>query len=115
MISPLISPAAAFMDNLDGVPDNVIGLLAVVVIQLCGVAVLVVQARLQRTHNKELGEVKTQVTNGHTTNLRDDVDGLKADVAGLSQRMDGLSDTLLDVAEHVGEMRGELRAVRNLG
>lgn len=64
---------------------------------------------LNRRTRKDVGEIKEQVQNTHSTNLRDDVDALAALVR---EGLQGVRDGLKDVRDDVGGLHSETRDLR---
>lgn len=86
-------------------PDTWIGLAGVALVQVGTLTALLIQ---QRRSNRDLGDVKDQVQNSHTTNLRDDIDGMKRSVEALVD----IPRDIRGIREDIGGMRGELREER---
>ncbi|AOZ61271.1 minor tail protein [Mycobacterium phage DarthPhader] len=82
-------------------------------IALCGLGGTVLPVWLnQRKHGRQLGEIKNQVSNDHSTNLRDDIDEL---VAAVRQAISDVKDVKTDVRDVKGDISGlreELRTER---
>lgn len=83
-------------------PDDWMDILGLVVVAIAFVSAAAVPALISRNNHKkvsaELGEVKEQVVNNHTTNLRDDLDIIHREIRG--------------VREDVSQLRGEVRDER---
>lgn len=66
----------------------------------------------QKKHGRQLGEIREQVSNDHSTNLRDDIDEL---VAAVKQAIVDVKDVKVDVRDvktDIGGLREELRTER---
>ncbi|AOT24953.1 hypothetical protein PBI_KALPINE_33 [Mycobacterium phage Kalpine] len=82
-------------------------------IALCGLAGTVLPVWLnQRKHGRQLGEIKDQVANDHSTNLRDDIDELVAAVRMVTTGLSDLKTDVRDVKQDIGGLREELRTER---
>ena len=98
-------------------PDSWMDVVLLVIIALIGMASATIPAVMARRHGKTLGAIEEQVTNEHSTNLRDDIDRISRLVA------EGFSETRRDVRELREEMRterlerieGDRRGLRRLG
>lgn len=82
-------------------------------IALCGLLGTVMPVWLaQRKHGRAIGEIKDQVSNDHSTNLRDDIDELVAAVRQVTQGLGDLKTDVRDVKQDIGGLREELRTER---
>lgn len=82
-----------------------------VIVGLIGLVATLAGLVLHRT-----GQVKEQVTNAHNTNLRDDVDGARAESAqqhdAVMAQLDGLGRTIDVLAEQVAGTASDVRGMR---
>lgn len=98
-------------------PDSWMDVAALVILGLIGTGGATLTTIIARRHGKTLGSIENQVTNEHSTNLRDDIDGLGRLVT------EGFAETRKDVRELREEMRterierieGDRRGMRRLG
>ncbi|QGJ90179.1 membrane protein [Mycobacterium phage SheaKeira] len=94
-------------------PDNNWEVALLAFIALCGMGGIVLPVWLtQRTHGKKLGDIKEQVANSHSTNLRDDIDRVIAAVAAVTETVGDVKFQLRDVKQDIGGLREELRFER---
>lgn len=78
-------------------PDDMIGLIAVLIIVVGGWVPVWLSHRGNKRLRNSVDEVQNQVQNNHSTNLRDDIDAIHVSVRGVSR----------DVAQLRGELRDE--------
>ncbi|QBP30511.1 minor tail protein [Mycobacterium phage Charm] len=94
-------------------PDNNWEVALLAFVALCGMGGLVLPVWLtQRNHGKKLGDIKEQVANSHSTNLRDDIDRVIAAVASLTDTVGDVKYQVRDVKQDIGGLREELRFER---
>ena len=98
-------------------PDSWMDFIALILIALIGMFGATVPAVLARRHGKTLGNIEEQVTNEHSTNLRDDIDRISRLVT------DGFAETRDDIhglreemqTERIERIEGDRRGMRRLG
>ncbi|AER48742.1 hypothetical protein SEA_EXPLOSIONERVOSA_32 [Mycobacterium phage ExplosioNervosa] len=66
----------------------------------------------QRAHGKKLGDIKEQVANSHSTNLRDDIDRVLASVATLAEGLGDVKTDVRDARTDIADVRRDLRLER---
>ena len=98
-------------------PDSWMDVILLIAIALIGLAGATMPAVVSRRNGKKLGNIEEQVTNEHSTNLRDDIDGLtrlltegfaetRKDINGLREEMR---------TERVERIEGDRRGMRRIG
>ncbi|UJD20870.1 minor tail protein [Mycobacterium phage Zimmer] len=82
-------------------------------VAFCGLLSTVLPVYLaQRKHGKQIGEIKEQVSNDHSTNLRDDIDELVMAVRQAISDVKDVKGDVRDVKSDIGGLREELRTER---
>ena len=98
-------------------PDSWMDVVLLILIALIGLAGATVPAVIARRHGETLGNIEEQVTNEHSTNLRDDIDRISHLVA------EGFAETRSDIhglreemrTERLERIEGDRRGLRRLG
>lgn len=80
-------------------PDNVLDLVAYAWYGLVLISIAAVPSYFAARNHKSLTEVKAQVKNAHTTNLRDDVDRAISAIEALAHDVRGLRTDLMTEEE----------------
>ncbi|QLF84594.1 minor tail protein [Mycobacterium phage Gail] len=94
-------------------PDSWQDVIMLAFVALCGMGGTVLPVWLnQKRHGKQLGEIRDQVSNDHSTNLRDDIDELVAAVKTLTTSVGDVKTDVRDVRQDIGGLREELRTER---
>ncbi|AKF14196.1 minor tail protein [Mycobacterium phage Luchador] len=94
-------------------PDSWQDVVLLAFVALCGMGGTVLPVWLnQKRHSKQLGEIKNQVSNDHSTNLRDDIDELVLAVRQVVEKVADVKVDVRDVKSDIGGLREELRTER---
>ncbi|WP_082032490.1 DUF2746 domain-containing protein [Nocardia vulneris] len=98
----------------DGAADYVIALWVLAPVLTGAVAAFATRGvrANQRQHSEDLAEVREQVSNTHSTNLRDDMDSIMSELRGLRQDVSEVRTEVRDNRSETRELRTHVREVR---
>lgn len=86
--------------------------LVLIVFMLSFVAWEAIKRRDQRTTVREVGEVKDQVKNTHSTNLRDDIDEIKTSMNDMHRTLTNVDARTARIGDEVRTQKTELDTLR---